>query len=235
MDELRLAIRLAIGLERVVAKHELDAVAIDAFPELANRLHQLPNIGMDRLMDQGIVVCCEGDLTTMVGGLYLRELSGAAPHFWEHLMFDVDKNWILGGHDGGSAGFSLAADPNAISLRNMMYIEYKNSPPGPPLGVVPQFILKPGRVTWLNLFHDREGYAMRLASGLSVDTPTRPVHHEHLVFKPDVALETYFRNMMQHGVDHHFMFTYGDHCDDLTRLAELLAMSCENLTAAVPS
>jgi L-arabinose isomerase len=230
MEEMRLAIRLAIALERVVAKHELDAVAIDAFPEMAYRLHQLPNIGMDRLMDQGVVVCCEGDLTTMVGGLYLRELSNQAPHFWEHLMFDVEKNWILGGHDGGSAAFSLAADPQEISLRNMMYIEYKNSPPAPRLGVVPEFILKPGRVTWLNIFRDPSGYVMRLATGESVDTPKRPVHHEHLIFKPDVPLDTYFRNMKQHGVDHHFMFTYGDHAEDLAHLAELLDMPCENLT-----
>lgn len=230
-EELRLAVRMAIGLERVVAHHQLDAVAIDAFPELVYRLHQLPNLGMDLLMDQGIVVCCEGDLTAMVGGLYLRELTGQPPHFWEHLMFDEEKNWILGGHDGGSAAFNLAADPKQIRLRNMMYIEYKNSPPAPPMGLVPEFILKPGRVTWLNLFRASEGYVMRVATGESVATSQRPVHHEHLMFKPDVPLDVYFRRMRQVGAEHHFMFGYGDHAEDLTHLAELIEMPCENLTA----
>lgn len=232
MDELRLAVRLAIGLERVVARHEVDAVGIEAFCELTYRLHQLPHLGADLLMDRGIVVTCEGDLTCMVGGLYLRELCGKVPTFWEHLMFDVERNWILGGHDGGSAGFDNAADPKAIALRNMMYINYKNAPPAPPMGVVPEFICRPGRVTWINLFRDHGGYVMRFATGESVDTPTRPVHHEHLVFKPDVPLETYFKRMMRHGVEHHFAFAYGDWSQELTCLAELLEMPCVDLTRA---
>jgi hypothetical protein len=72
---------------------------------------------------------------------------------------------------------------------------------------------------------------MRIATGESVATSTRPVHHEHLVFKPDVPLEVYFRRMMQAGVDHHFAFAYGDWSAELERLAELLGMPFENLTA----
>jgi len=231
MDEFRLAVRLAIALERLVAKYHLDAVAMDAFPELAYRIHQLPNIGMDRLLDQGVVVACEGDLSAAVGGLYMREFTGESPHFWEHLMFDEKRNWLLGGHDGGSAGFSQAADPTKIKLRNMMYIDYKNAPPAPRHGVVPEFILKPGRVTWVNLFRAQQGYVMRLAAGESVDTATRPVHHEHLIFKPDVPLELYFRRMAEYGIDHHFVFGYGNWCQDFERLAELLNMPCANLTA----
>jgi L-arabinose isomerase len=230
MDELRQAVRVSIALERVVAKHELDAVGIEAFSELTYRVKQLPHIGANRLMDRDIVVTCEGDLTCMVGGLYMRELAGHAPHFWEHLMFDTNRNWILGGHDGGSAGFKFAARQSDIALRNTMYIEYKQSPPAPPLGVVPEFILKPGRVTWINLFRDQGGYVMRAAAGESVDTPKRPVHHEHLVFKPDVPLDTYFNRMMHHGAEHHFAFCYGDWVDDLRRLAELLGMPLVDLT-----
>ncbi|MEX0642720.1 MAG: hypothetical protein WD468_08475 [Pirellulales bacterium] len=233
LDELRIAVRQAIALERVVARHQLDAVAVDAFPELVYRTHQIPNLGMCRLIDQNIVVACEGDLTAMVGGLFLRELSGSPPHFWEHLMFDVEQNWILGGHDGGSAGFNMAADAKTIALRNMMYISYNNSPPAPPQGVVPEFILKPGRVTWLNLFRDpSQGYVMRIATGESVSTAQRPVHHEHLVFKPDVPLEQYFSRMMAVGVDHHFAFAYGDWSRELERLAELLQIPFENLTTS---
>ena len=231
-EELCQAARVAIGLERVVARHELDAVGIEAFSEMTFRLGQLPHVGANRLMDRDIVVTCEGDLTCMVGGLYLRELAGHAPHFWEHLMFDTKRNWILGGHDGGSSAFNLAASQDQVALRNTMYIEYKNAPPAPPLGVVPEFILKPGRVTWINLFRDQGGYVMRSASGESVDTPKRPVHHEHLIFNPDIELETYFRRMMEFGVEHHFAFAYGDWGEDLKRLAELLGMPLVDLTAS---
>ncbi|MAE67364.1 MAG: hypothetical protein CMJ18_24145 [Phycisphaeraceae bacterium] len=230
MDELRQAVRIAIGLERVVAHHELDAVGIEAFYAMTYRLGQLPHIGANRLMDRGIVVTCEGDLTTMVGGLYLRELAGHAPHFWEHLMFDTKRNWILGGHDGGSAAFGMADDPSRVSLRNTMYIHFNESPPAPRHGVVPEFICRPGRVTWVNLFRDHDGYVMRTAAGESVETPKRPVHHEHMIFKPDISLETYFRRMMKHGVEHHFSFVYGDWTEDMARVAELLGMPTLDLT-----
>ncbi len=113
-----------------------------------------------------------------------------------------------------------------------MYMEFKDVSPAPKHGVVPEFIFKPGRVTWLNLFRDHTGYVMCIATGESVDTTTRPVHHEHLVFKPDILMESYFRKMMDVGVDHHFMFGYGDHAQDLERLAELLGMPFVNLTAS---
>jgi len=69
-QELRQSARVAIGLERVVARHELGAVGIEAFSELTFRLGQLPHIGANRLMDRDIVVTCEGDLTCMVGALH---------------------------------------------------------------------------------------------------------------------------------------------------------------------
>lgn len=168
----------------------------------------------------------------MLGGLYMRELCSHVPHFWEHLMFDVKRNWILCGHDGGSAGFSFAADPGGIFIRNTMYRKFEYVPSAPKHGVVPEFIFKPGRVTWLNLFRDHTSYVMRIATGELVDTTTRPAHHEHLVFKPAIPLASYFHKMMDVGVDHHFMFGYGDHAQDLERLAELLGMPFVNLTAS---
>lgn len=100
------------------------------------------------------------------------------------------------------------------------------------MGLAPEFIQRPGRITWINLFRDTQGYAMRTASGESVDTSARPVHHEHLIFKPDLPLEVYFRNMMRCGVDHHFMIGWGNWSQDFERLAELLNMPIVNLTAA---
>ena len=83
----------------------------------------------------------------------------------------------------------------------------------------------------MNLFrHPRDGYLMRIATGEAVATTQRPVHHEHLIFKPDVPLEQYFRRMMNAGVDHHFAFGYGDWSRELEKLAEFLQMPFENLT-----
>jgi len=76
-------------------------LAIDMFPGLTPICGMIPCVGMARLIDKGIVVATEGDLSVAVAGLIIKELCGKPVHFWEHLMFDEEKNWVLGGHKGG--------------------------------------------------------------------------------------------------------------------------------------
>jgi hypothetical protein len=91
-------------------------------------------------------------------------------------MFDVEKDWVLGGHDGGCARFNKAADPMKVTLRSTMYFDFHNcSPPLPPMGLAPEFIQRPGRITCINLFRDRQGYEnSRRRIGGYLDTTCSP-------------------------------------------------------------
>jgi hypothetical protein len=164
--------------------------------------------------------------------MLLQTLTGGNPvHFWEHLMFDEEKNWILGGHEGGSAGFTMARKDTRPKLRCTQYVDFRNWEGAPLHGVVPEFITEPGPVTMVNLFRGVEGYEMRYATGMSVDTPPRPVHFEHTIFQPDIPLDGYFHRMKEAGVCHHFGLVHGKVGPELERVAELLKMNCICLTA----
>lgn len=230
-DEVTLAARQALALERLVRERGVAALAIDAFPGLTRMCGMLPAVGMARLIDQGIVVASEGDLGVSVAGLIIREMCGKPIHFWEHSMFDEERNWILGGHEGGSAGFGMARDGIRPRLRSTQYVDFGRTPGAPFHGVLPEFITRPGRVTLASLFRGEAGYEMRLARGQSVDTPPREVHYEHTIFMPDSPLQEYFRRIASLGVCHHFALVHADLGAELEKAAEILAMPVEWLTA----
>jgi L-arabinose isomerase len=229
-DEVELSARQALALERLVREKAVDALAIDMFPGLTRMTGMLPAVGMARLIDQGVVVASEGDLGVSVAGLLIREICGLPIHFWEHSMFDEGKNWILGGHEGGSAGFRMARDGFRPRLRSTQYIHFGRTPGAPYHGVLPEFITRPGRVTLASLFRGEAGYEMRLARGESVDTPPREVHYEHTIFQPDLPLREYFQRIAALGVCHHFALVHADLGAELERAAEILSMRVDWLT-----
>jgi len=207
-QEVLLSARQALALERMVQDNALDALAIDTVPGLTPACGMIPCVGMARLIDIGTVVATEGDLSVAVSGLVIKELCGRPIHQWEHAMFDEDKNWILGGHEGGSAGFTMAKKGTRPKLRNTQYLDFAKTPGAPFFGVIPEFITDPGPVTLLGLFKGESGYEMRLASGQSVDTHPREVHYEHTVFQPNVPLLEYFSRIREVGIAHHFALVH---------------------------
>jgi len=230
-EEIRLAAKQAIALERLIKDRGVDALAIDTGPGLIPYTGMIPCVGMARLIDQGVIVSTEGDLGAAVSGLILRELSDGKPiQFWEHLAFDEEKNWILGGHEGGSAGFTMAKASTRPRLRNTQYVDFRGIPGAPHYGVVPEFITAPGPITLLTLFRGPSGYEMRLASGESVDIDPLPVHYEHTVFKPNIPLRQYFKRIAEFGVCHHFAVVYADVANEVEKVAEILGMKLQHLT-----
>jgi L-fucose isomerase-like protein len=233
-EEVRLSCRQAIGLRRLVEKRAVDALAIEIAPEIMVRTGMLPSLGMALLIDHGTVVATEGDLSVSVGGLMLKSLAGKPVHFWEHLMFDEEKNQVLGGHEGGSAGFSMARKDRRPKLRSTQYVDFRHTPGTSLNGVLPEFITQPGPVTIVNLFRGTEGYEMRIATGRSVDTSPRPVHFEHTIVEPDAPLRDYFARMKEVGVCHHFGLVHAEVAGELHKVADMLNMKCERLTVPTP-
>ena len=229
-EEMVKAARQAIALERIVEKHSIDALAIEFGASMMTHTGTLPCLGMARLADKGTVVTSEGDLATAVAGLLIKELCGKPVHFWEHLAFDEEENYILGGHEGGSAGFAMAKAGTRPKLRGTQYVHFDPTPGAPHVGVVPEFVTEPGPVTLLTFFRAEEGYEMRIASGESVDMDPLPVRYEHTVFKPEIPLDAYFRRIRDMGVCHHFALVHADLAAELTTVAEVLGMKIESLT-----
>jgi L-arabinose isomerase len=64
-EEVVLAARQALALDRLVEEKGIDALAIDMFPGLTPICGMIPCVGMSRLIDRGIVVATEGDLSAL--------------------------------------------------------------------------------------------------------------------------------------------------------------------------
>ena len=229
-EEVELSARLALALERLVAEKEIDALAIDFSGGMIPLSGAMPCVGMSRLIDKGVVVSSEGDLAVSVGGLLMRDIEEKPVHFWEHLAFDEEKNWVLGGHEGGSAGFNMAKSGTKPKLRNNQYINWDGIPDAPHFGVVPEFITAPGVCTLLTFFRGPHAYEMRLACGESVDIDPLDVHYEHTVFQPNIPLNSYFRRISDMGVCHHFGLIHARIDAELEKSAEIMGMECGWLT-----
>lgn len=229
-EEVRRAARQSLALERLVKKHKIDALAIDFSARMIPQTGTMPCVGMARLIDQGVVVTSEGDLSVAVAGLIIKSLTGKPIHFWEHLAFDEEKNWILGGHEGGSAGFTMAKDKTRPKLRGTQYVNFKDIPGAPQYGVIPEFITNPGPVTLLTFYRGAEAYEMRIACGKSVDLDPLPVHYEHTVFRPRIPLIDYFKRITRVGVCHHFALVHEDILGELEKISEIMGLRIENLT-----
>ena len=229
-EEVFLAAKQALALQAVVEENQVDALAIDMFPEIVDRCGMIPCVGMARLIDMGYVVATEGDLGAAVSGLLLKDLCGKLVRFWENLGFDEDRNWVFGGDEGGAAGCTMARQGHKHKLRCTQYVNFANVPGAPFNGVLPEFIADPGRVTLLTLFRGKEGYEMRMATGESVDADPRPAHFEHMIFHPDVALRDYFSRIREVGTCHHFAVVHADVSAEVKKAAEILGMKLEMLT-----
>ena len=229
-EEVTGSCRLALALQTLVDQKNTDAVAVDFSTGMMPLTGVMPCVGMASLIDKGVIVTSEGDISVAVAGLIVREITGTPIHFWEHLAFDEEKNWILGGHEGGSAGFAMAKADTRPKLRNNQYINWDGIQGAPHHGVVPEFITNPGPAILLTFFRGSEGYEMRIASGESVDCDPLPVHYEHTVFRPHIDLHTYFKRIAEVGVCHHFALVHRDIVGELVKVAEIMGTKIEHLT-----
>ena len=229
-EEVAQSARVALGLERLVAKNGVDALAIDFAAGMVPHIGAFPCVGMSRLSDKGIVVTTEGDVGVAVSGLLIKSLTGKAVHFWEHLGFDEENDWIIGGHEGGSAGFDLAKSGTRAKLRATQYINFDGIPGAPHFGVIPEFITHAGPVTLVTFFRGPDAYEMRIARGESVDLDPLPVRYEHTVFKPCIPLEAYFQRIADVSVCHHFALVQAEIVPELLKIAQIMDVHVEDLT-----
>ena len=229
-EEVQQSARLSLALERMVEKKGVDALAIDYAAGMITHVGALPCLGMSLLSDKGVIVASEGDIGVSVGGLIIKALTGKAVHFWEHLGFDEEHNWIVGGHEGGSAGFNLAKANTRPKLRATQYVDFDGSPDAPHFGVLPEFITHPGPVTLLSMYRARESYEMRIACGESVDMDPLPVRYEHTVFKPPIPLDEYFKRIVEAQICHHFALVHAEIQPELHKVAQIMGMNVKDIT-----
>jgi L-arabinose isomerase len=218
-EDLYLAAKVSIALERFVEEKKLDGLAYyyDAL-EGSDLRAVVTNliVGNSLLTSAGFPMCGESDLKTCIAMLIMDRL-GIGGSFAEFHPIDFNEGFILVGHDGPH--HINIADSKPV-LRSL--IKYHGKPGG---GASVEFKIKEGPITMLSISSTFEGkFKFIITEGESVAGPIPPTGNTNTraFFKPDAI--TFLKRWVAEGPTHHFALGIGHHAGTLKLIADYLGI-----------
>ena len=216
-EDLRIAAKVSIALEKFVAERDIDGLAYyyDGPPdsELRNVMSNLI-VGNSILTSNGFPMCGESDMKTLVAMLIMDRL-GIGGSFAEFHPIDFNDDFVLVGHDG----------PHNISIADgkpiLRSLQKYHGKPGNGAGV--EFKIKEGPITMLSINSTYDGkFKFIIAEGESVKGPIPPTGNTNTRghFKPDIR--TFLYKWMAEGPTHHFALGIGHHANSIAKIANYL-------------
>jgi L-arabinose isomerase len=216
-EQLDWAVRVAVGLDRLVADFELDALTyyyrgLDG--NEAERLGAGVIVGNSLLTARGVPTAGEGDLKTNVAQLILDRL-GAGGSYTEYYALDFDEGFVLMGHDG--PGHVAIAQERPV-LRALELFHGKRG-----AGLSVEFKVRYGPVTILGVTQTAEGTLKLLAAqGESIPGPTFRIGNTNSRLRFALPPAEFLERWCAEGPTHHVALGVGHRIDELRCVAALL-------------
>lgn len=216
-DDLHIAAKVSIALEKFVTQKNLDGLAYyydgAAGSELRKVMANLI-VGNSILTSNGFPMCGESDMKTLIAMLIMDRL-GIGGSFAEFHPVDFNEDFVLVGHDG----------PHNISIAEgkpiLRSLEKYHGKPGK--GASVEFKIKEGPITMLSINSTYDGkFKFVIAEGQSVKGPIPATGNTNTrgQFKPDVR--TFLYRWMAEGPTHHFALGIGHHAETIAKIANYL-------------
>lgn len=218
-EDLDMAARVAVALERFVDEHELDGLAYYYEAEADSPMRQLVTnliVGNSLLTAAGFPMCGESDLKTCIAMLIedRLEIGGS---FAEFHPIDFQQGFVLVGHDGPHHISIAEGRPVLRSL-----LKYHGKPGS---GASVEFRIKDGPITMLGIGVTYGGrFKFVVAEGQSLRGPIPPTGNTNTrgFFQPDVR--TFLKCWVAEGPTHHFALGTGHHARVIQRIGEILGL-----------
>lgn len=216
-DALDWTARVAVGLDRLAADFELDALTYyyrGVGGNEAERLGAAVIVGNSLLTARGIVTSGEADLKTNLAQTLLDRL-GAGGSFTEWYAMDLAEGFTLMGHDG--PGHVAIAEKQPV-LRNLKLFHGKAGS-----GLSVEFEVRHGPVTIVGCTQTRDGRLKLIAAeGEAVPGATMRIGNTNsrLVFGPSPA--ELLERWSAEGPTHHVALGVGHHLEEVRHVARLL-------------
>jgi L-fucose isomerase-like protein len=192
------------ALKDLAAEYDLEALSVKCYTTYMGKIC----LGYSLLAEEGIVGSCEGDVTNALTMKLMYELSGKPINNTDLLYPDEKANTILFAHCG-SSGFSIAEGD--VELCPVRLAE---------TGVCTKFLVKPGKVTAVNICGHGDKFRLSAMVGDAVpcgmEFPGNPVK---IKFEKDVTQIS--KEIMANGVGHHWMVAYGDYMEELKNFCKI--------------
>ncbi len=218
-EDLRVAARVAVALDKFVAAYKLDGLAYYYEGEPGSPVRQLVTnliVGNSLLTAAGFPMCGESDLKTCIAMLILDRLD-IGGSFAEFHPIDFQEGFVLVGHDGPH--HINIADGKPV-LRSLLKYHGK-----PGSGASVEFKIKEGPITMLSIGLTAAGrFKFVIAEGESVRGPVPPTGNTNTrgFFQPDVR--TFLQRWVAEGPTHHFALGVGHHAESVRQIAEALGI-----------
>jgi L-arabinose isomerase len=211
--------RVSLGLAKVAAHYDLDAIAIEDVGEELHRVVGLrPCLYVPALFDRA-VVSMEAEVGGAVALLMLKWLAGSAPMYTEVFAVDTDENCLLIGHAGIHDAIHLVESREEILIEpDGEYVESE------PDSAWMRFRAKGGPVTLLSVFCDVERFKLIISLGEALGGPPKLLGSPHAYVRVETPLPDFFEKAIRSGMTQHWALVHGDVVDELLALADILGL-----------
>jgi L-arabinose isomerase len=220
-DQLAWSARVAVGLDRLAADFELDALTyyyrgIDG--NEAERLGAGVIVGNSLLTARGIPTAGEGDLKTNLAQLLLDRL-GAGGSYTEFYGLDFSEDFILMGHDGPG---HIAIAQEQPTLRALKLYHGKRG-----AGLSVELQVRYGPVTIVGCTQTAEG-ALKLlvGEGESIPGDTFRIGNTNSRLRFGLPPAEFFERWCAEGPTHHVALGVGHVGDEVRKVASMLGLEC---------
>ncbi|MCW5980479.1 MAG: L-fucose/L-arabinose isomerase family protein [Bryobacteraceae bacterium] len=216
-EDLEMAARVAVALERFVEEKELDGLAYYYEAEPESELRRVVSnliVGNSLLTAAGFPMCGESDLKTCIAML-IEDRLDIGGSFAEFHPIDFNEGFVLVGHDGPHHLNIADGKPLLRSLT-----KYHGKPGS---GASVEFKIREGPITMLSIGLTGQGrFKFVVAEGRSVRGPIPPTGNTNTrgFFRPDVR--TFLKCWVAEGPTHHFALGVGRHASAIERIGSIL-------------
>jgi L-fucose isomerase-like protein len=207
-SDLALQSRYYFALRELMREEQLDALAIQEWPELPNMLGQWPYLAMCRLMAEGHALAMEGDVDAAVAVLAGKHL-GAGPAFIADWL-EHDEQTIHFWHPG-ICPLNLIESPTLAT-------HFNNEKPA----VVDGALRTDQPVTIARLWRCDDHYVATAFEGKTIAPRRKITGNQALVRIDGGGVGQWFDTLCHAGMPHHPIVFAGHHADSFRRLARML-------------
>jgi L-arabinose isomerase len=218
-EQLDWSARVAVGLDRLVADFELDALTYyyrGIGGNEAERLGAGVIVGNSLLTARGVPTAGEGDLKTNVAQLVLDRL-GAGGSYTEYYALDFDDDFVLMGHDGPG---HVAIAQEQPTLRALKLYHGKRG-----AGLSVEFKVRYGPVTIVGCTQTADGRLKLLAAeGESIPGATFRIGNTNSRLRFGQPPAEFFERWCAEGPTHHVALGVGHVAREVRSVASLLGL-----------
>lgn len=219
-DDLKLAARTSVALDRLVEEKRLGSMAYyymgTGIPDNEEAISSII-LGNSLLTARGIPVAGEYEVKN-VQAMKIMDSFGAGGSFTEYYAMDFRDDVVLMGHDGPG---HLAIAQGKIKVRPLNVYHGKVG-----RGLSVEMSVKHGPVTLLSVVEGTNGKLMLLvAEGESVPGPILEIGNTNSRYQFPIGARAFVNNWNQHGPAHHCAVGTGHLSSKIEKLGALLEMA----------